>query len=404
VANSSVIDPKGENTEVDMPVSSYAVVQSKPFADDVRFVAAELYPPAEENADGKKQKTGKTPVVAPSTSPAKTEAREKAAGNRTKVYAALGVGLGMLAAGIGVFFIHPGKQDGSFDFGSVTAKAYGLKGHLTTNWGDRLDYKLTVEPSDPKEQASFQNAVSLSPRPLAVDIQLKDATGQVLCNNPVLLRFDPLRNNPASTSDPGPRGRKIAAGSVEREQVAQALNNARLEAQEIDREHGKDLFQENAGPDEQIASLSAQGTLPCSKKQYLSTVSWALTSNFPIVVALDLHAPGSGQGGDLAASGGTFDKNPDAPNSPAAKMKPKPALPVSHFSIEEDDSIVGYQPSSGVLETRGGKAFQMEKKDMVTSALKGVDLPLTIHYRCDQFGACALAGVCLGIQRAWLER
>jgi hypothetical protein len=85
-------------------------------------------------------------------------------------------------------------------------------------------------------------------------------------------------------------------------------------------------------------------------------------------------------------------------------MKPKPALPVSHFSIEEDDSIVGYQPSSGVLETRGGKAFQMEKKDMVTSALKGVDLPLTIHYRCDQFGACALAGVGLGIQRAWLER
>jgi hypothetical protein len=40
----------------------------------------------------------------------------------------------------------------------------------------------------------------------------------------------------------------------------------------------------------------------------------------------------------------------------------------------------------------------------VASALRGVDLPIPIHYRCDQLGACSLAGLNAGIQRAWLER
>jgi len=66
--------------------------------------------------------------------------------------------------------------------------------------------------------------------------------------------------------------------------------------------------------------------------------------------------------------------------------------------------VVGFQPATGIIETRAGKAFQMEKRDMVASALAGAELPLTIHYRCDQFGACALAGVGSGIQRAWMER
>jgi hypothetical protein len=80
------------------------------------------------------------------------------------------------------------------------------------------------------------------------------------------------------------------------------------------------------------------------------------------------------------------------------------ALPVSHFSIEEDDAVVGYQTATGIIETRAGRSFQVENKDIVASEIKGIELPITIHYRCDQFGACAMAGVGSGIQRAWIER
>lgn len=405
VADSTVVVPESENTEAEVPVSPYEVVESKPIASDARFIAAKLNPPAEASAAGEKQLVCDTPVPDPTLSPAKSKASEKAAASRTKLYAAVGVGLGMLAAGLGVFIIHPGKADGSYDFGSVTASAYGLKGHLTTEWGDRLNYKLTVEPSDPLQQATFQNTVNNSPRPLSIDIQLKDATGQVLCDNPVLLRFDPLKSNTTGTSDPEPGAKKIDARTMNRQQVAQAINNARLEGLELQREHGKDIFQSNTGSDGQIASLSAQGTLPCSKTQYVSTVSWALASNFPVVAqAAGLHAPASGENGEFSASAESGDKSPDALRPPVARTRPRAPLPVSHFSIEEDDAVVGYQSSTGVIETRAGKAFQMEKKDMVANALKGVDFPLTIHYRCDQLGACALAGVGLGVQRAWLER
>ena len=79
-------------------------------------------------------------------------------------------------------------------------------------------------------------------------------------------------------------------------------------------------------------------------------------------------------------------------------------MPNSHFSLEQDDALVGFQPATGVVETRGGKSFLVEKRDQVASSLKGLDFPVPIHYRCDQLGACALAGLNSGIQRAWLEK
>ena len=405
MANSVVTDPKGEETEYQGPVSSYAVVQTKESPSDVRFVAAEADATDEENADGDKQTVaGKAPAARSAANRKISPADERAAASRTKLYAAVGVGLGILAAGIGAFFIHTPKADGSFDFGSVTANANGLKGHLITNWGDQLDYKLTVEPSDGLQQAAFQNAVANPPHPLSIDIQLKDAKGQVLCDHPVLLKFDPMKNNARATTEPGPKGKKFDEVSADREQVTVALNNARLVGQELSREHGKDLFQNKVGTDGEIESISAQGTMPCTKQQYVTTNSWALTSNFPIIVPAGSHGSGSGLDGDLSAYGGSPDKSKDTSITPA-KLKRKVALPApSHFSIEEDDAVVGFQPVTGIIETRAGKAFQMEKKDMVASALTGAELPLTIHYRCDQFGACALAGVGSGIQRAWMER
>jgi hypothetical protein len=391
-----VIDPKGEETEYQGPVSSYQVVQTKESPSDVRFVAAEADATDEENADGDKQTVAGKAPAARSAGSARSQRRRR---SRTKLYAAVGVGLGILAAGIGAFFIHTPKADGSFDFGSVTANANGLKGHLITNWGDQLDYKLTVEPSDAIQQAAFQNAVANPPHPLSIDIQLKDAKGQVLCNHPVLLKFNLMKNNARATTEPGPKGKKFDEVSADREQVTVALNNARLVGQELSREHGKDLFQNKVGTDGEIESISAQGTMPCTKQQYETTNSWALTSNFPIIVpAAGSHGPGSGLDGDLSAYAGYPDKSKDTPSTPA-RMKRKVALPApSHFSIEEDDAVVGFQPATGIIETRAGKAFQMEKRHGQAQAeLRSRSITGATSLEP------ALAGVG-SIQRAWMER
>lgn len=410
MANSVVVDPKGEPADYQGPVSRYEVLASKPAPGGERFVASELFPGAEQTVAG-----AQSPAAAKSAADraptAKTKTKpegEEGAGSRAKLYVAMGIGLGILAAGIGVFFIRPpAKADGTYDFGPLTANAYGLKAHLVTNWGDRLDYKLTVEPSDPSQQTEFNDTVYNSTRPLSIDIQLKDATGAVLCDNPVLVKFDPLKDNGATTAqEQTPNGKKVDDAAVAGEGAAKALNNARLLGQELDREHGKDIFENNVGTDGQVTSLSAQGVLPCTKKQYMHTVSWAFTSNFPVVVqAATPRVQGSGAVTDLSDLDSTANSSQDTASSAATSPpKRKIALPTSHFSVEQDDEIVGYQPSSGVVETRGGKALQMEKRDMVASALKGVDLPVRIHYRCDQFGACAVAGLVGGIQRAWLEK
>ncbi|HEX4757388.1 MAG TPA: hypothetical protein VH308_05365 [Terracidiphilus sp.] len=404
--NSIVVDPKGEESEFQGPVSTYEVFQPKESPSDGRFVAAEIDGPAE---DGQVWDHPTAAIKAPTSRTAadrkKSPEDAKAAANRTKLYAAVGVGLGILAAGIGAFFIHLPKADGSYDFGSVNVNVNGLKGHLITNWGDQLDYKLTVEPSATIQQAAFQSAVANPPHPLSIDLQLKDAKGEVLCDTPVLLKFDPMKINSKTTTQADPNSKKFDEVSADREQVAIAINNARLLGEEVTREHGKDIFQNNVGTDGQIESISAQGVMPCTKSQYQSTASWGFTSNFPVVApAVGSHKPGSGLDGDLSAYGGTPDTGQDTSRAPVKVKRKIAALPVSHFSIEEDDAVVGYQTATGIIETRAGRSFQVENKDIVASEIKGIELPITIHYRCDQFGACAMAGVGSGIQRAWIER
>ena len=397
--NSIVIDPKDEQTEFVGPVSRYEVVESKPPSSNQRFIAAELDAPAAGVAASSEAQKPAKPT-------AKTSAKKGASpASRTRFVILAGVGFGLLGGLVcAVIFTRPAAQDGSTDMGSVTPLAAGLKGQLTTNWGDRLNYKLTVEPSDPSYQDGFSNAVNNPARPFQVDVQLKDASGTVLCDNSILLKYDPLKTDAGAEPAPEPvgKGKKIDEVSQDRAQVAQALNNARLVGQELNREHGRDIFQSNVGPDGQVDSLSAQGTLPCTKKQYESTASWSFTSNFPVVPQL---ARGHGAGSaDDDFSSSDLASSRRAEEAGMISARRKVAMPVSHFSVEQDDEVVNYQASNGTIETHGGKLFDMEKRDQVALALKGVDLPIRIHYRCDQFGACALAGLGTGIERAWLER
>lgn len=396
----SITDPKSEQTEYVGPVSRYELVEPKSSASDARFVASELHPPSAEAAGGTVQNAASQPASS-RTVKSSQKAGAKSAAKGTKVVILAGVGIGLLAGLVcAMLFTHPAAPDASTDMGSVTSSTTGLKAHLITNWGDRLNYKLTVEPSDPSQVPDFSNAVNNSPRPLSVDLQLKDPSGTVLCDTPVLLKFDPMKTAAGVTTEPAPTGKKVDEVSLDRAQVTQALNNARLVGQELDREHGKDIFQNNAGPDGQVVSISAQGALPCSKKQYESAASWSFISNFPTMLEADDSSASTLNDGVSSAT----DSSNRSSAWTAAAQRRRVALPASRFSIEEDDSAVSYQASSGVIETQAGKAFQMERRDLVASALKGVDFPIAIHYRCDQLGACALAGLGSGIQRAWLER
>jgi hypothetical protein len=412
------VDPKNEASEFQGPVSTYQVVEAKPVASDQRFVASEL----DEKEDQTAHVTAAPQPVVKAKAPkriaqqAATAVRtvryeaEQVERSSTKMYVALAAGLGILTSlAIVAFVLMPGKSaDSTYDMGSVTSTSSGLKGHLITNWGNQLSYKLSIEPSDASQLDAFMTAINNPPQPISVSLQLKDVSGSVLCDTPILLKYDPLKKIPnvvtrdGSASAGNTKNAKIDESVQTQAEVDRALNNARLVGQELSREHGKDIFQPVNGEDGQISSIAAQGTLPCSKKQYQSAASWAFVTNFPSVLQ-NAGPQNSDTNDNLDAFGAAPARNDG--NTPAErKVTRRVPLPNSHFSVEMDDALVGYQTATGIVETRAGKSFLVEKRDLVASSLKGVELPIPIHYRCDQLGACSLAGLNTGIQRAWLER
>lgn len=403
------VDERGEVPEFHGPVSTYEVVAEKPNASDTRFVASDLYDDEDVRAEAleRQAEINSQPAQLAERRPVKKK-RKSAQQERelTKMYVVLAAGLGVLASLAVVAFVLVPRTpaQNSYDMGTVTSTTTGLKGHLITDWTNRLKYKLTIEPSDSGQLDAFITAINNPPQPLSVTLQLRDVSGTVLCDTPILLRYDPLKNAPDfvpdDSSSPAPNTREAAIEEAIRNQaqIDQSLNNARMVSQELAREHGNEVFQTVTGRDGQIASLSAQGTMPCTKKQYESAASWAFTTNFPSILLPT--GPGS-YDSDLSPFGAAGEGGSDSFGG--RKVKQKVPRPASHFSVEQDDELVSYHASTGLAETREGKTFLVEKRDMVASSLKGVEFPIPIHYRCDQFGACSLFGLHRGIQHAWLE-
>lgn len=416
MADSDTQVPKDEKPDGEQPRLEYDIVPSTRVEPEGKFTAeGQLYSAiANAHAEGH---TANDEAALAQARLAQASPREtrKAAARQTRLYAAIGIGLGLLAGFVAAFFlIHSGNQNESTDLGSVTAAPYGLKGHLTAKWGNRLSYHLTIEPSAPEQRAAFIEAVSNSPRPLSIGIQLKDPFGAVLCGNSVLVKFDPhnapslasATPEPKPVAKPGSKAAKAAEFIAQRAQISQSIRLAQLESQELNREHGKDVFQNDTGPDRRIASISAQGTMPCTKKQFDGAATWGFTSDFPVVAAppeSPNSAPNS-SGGQSADQGAASNAADAAKASAAAKAKRKPAQAFSPVSVEGDDQIVWFDASTGALETRAGKSLVIDKTDAVANALKGRDFPITIHYRCDGMGACTFTGVGNSVERARLRR
>ena len=397
--------------EVHIPEPSYELVKSERDISEDSFKAQGHFHPTVQTPVDSPPAEGEAPVASQTLPDGpQAEQLQKSAG-QTKLYAAIGVGLGLVVGlTLAVFFLFPGSASGPMDMGAVTSNVYGLQGHLTAKWTDKVSYNLTIEPSTPALRPNFVSAVTASTRPLSIDVQLKDPFGAVLCDDTILVKFDP-RNVAGPDGGPDaqatqPRsGKKIDASAESRAAVARAVNLARLESLELQREHDKDVFQSVAGPDGQVSSLTSQGTLPCTKKQFDGTASWTFVPDFPVVAPPP--APANG-GPDAATSQDQAIQDAakalEAKKEQARKKARREFAPVSPYSVEGIDTIIWYDANAGIAETSAGKAFRIDTSSAAANTLKGRDFPIVIHYECDETQGCTFSGVGLGVMHARLSR
>ena len=299
------------------------------------------------------------------------------------------------------------------DMGSVSSREAGLRGHLTTSWSERLGYHLVLSPSDPAAADAFALTVSEPVRPISVDLQLKAAAGQVLCDQNIVVKYDPSKG---------------AAGK-------DSAQLGKLQAQELDRERASDVFQ-NDVQDGKVASISSTGTIPCSKQDYETAAYWSFTPQFPDLrqqearlhkqnevllaknaapAAPQLHtvvktvaAQHTSSEQRIAAEMKLTASAPKAAAIPRtlAVATPAPAAPASiktadvaevqkpaafHFQIEGDDEIVDFDAAQKSLETSAGKTFFVSETLAASNVASWLDVQANVHYRCDETSSCTLS-------------
>jgi hypothetical protein len=400
VAQAGRQDPKGEKTEEQPEPVHYAIVEPPPPPPGI-LTEANLPDPLNASADA----NGETPNQAPAIGPPPA-AKPPLAGSRksdpsrTRLYFGIGAvaGLGLLfGCVIAVVSSRLGNPEEPHDWGSATSDSAGLKGHLFTQWDKKLEYRVALQPSDPNRQAGFAHAVAHSPRPLSIEIHLRDAQGFVLCSRDILLKYDPGSAPALAATNPAPQAGTADAANAAGNPPAHAVEEL-LAAQEAERELGKEVFKNDIGPDGQIAAIDAQGEFPCSEKAYASAFSWSFAPDFPSLVEQDALL--KGQSEPQASVG-----QPPGATPAARKKAPRiSAPPLLSFTIEGDDAIVEFDVSRGIIETRAGKTFLFNKGGGEIANPKWQDYPVNIHYICDQASACTITHSGAGALRVRLSR
>ncbi len=344
-------------------------------------------PPVEE------AKPAKAPVSLLFLNEAWKERLRKFAENPVRVYAAAGIGLGIFLGFIVGVVVWNSGPEGRYDLGEARFSAAGLKGRLFVEWDKKVKYRLTMEPEEADRQAGFALAVANSPRPLAVSVHLQDSQGFVLCSRDILLKFDARGADALMATPPAALAAKTDAAAPT-EQPAQAKDYSKQDAQEAAREKGQELFQNQTGADGQLSGLSAQGEIACAKSAYEKAQGWSFVADFPSLTEQDALLK---RQQDLLAP-------PPPPPPPPPAHKKKPALAPLPYTIEGDDLIVEFDPSFGVIETRGRKLFLVDKAVAAAANTAWQDYPLSIHYHCDQMSNCTLTHSGLGGLRVKMKR
>ncbi|MGA9071182.1 MAG: hypothetical protein WB424_13050 [Terracidiphilus sp.] len=377
------------------PPNGYGVFEPLAEEADSHFVEPEpiLFPPEPPVA---KPKPAQTAVLLSFLNEEWKKRLHKFAENPVRVYVAAAIALGILVGVILVaIFWHSWNAEGRYDLGVTRSKAAGLKGHLFVEWDKRVKYRLTIEPEDADRLAGFALAVTSSSRPLAVNLQLQDDQGFALCGKDVLLKFD--ARGAAALNAPAPAAAAVAdpPAALPAVQPAQSIDFAKLDAQEAAREKGQDLFQNQTGADGQIANLSAQGEIPCSKSAYQKAAAWSFTPDFPSLAEQDAL---------LKRQQDLLNPPPPPPPPTAPARKKKVTLKPLGYAVEGDDAIVEFDASFGVIETRGRKLFLIDKATAAAANPAWQDYPLSIHYHCDALSNCTLTHSGLGGLRVRMRR
>jgi hypothetical protein len=413
--------------ELDLPLTVYRVVDAQPKSkDDELKEREELYSFRQSIPESQQAKVvppGSIPIAdtpvfhAPIVEAPKPPDQGPKQGIRklfdrqTKIFAAIGMGLGILiAAAIASLTWFASGPNGRYDLGSVDSSADGLKGHLFVEWDKTLNYRLSIEPGDPARKAAFAMAVANSPRPLSVEIHLQDTGAFTLCSKEILLKYDPRAAAVLAAPSPEPPAQTATTKAGKTDSTpAQVgppvppVDYSQADAKEAAREKGKDIFKNQVGTDGQVIAINAQGSMPCTAKDYEKAVIWSFTPNFPSVTEQDALL--DRQNPKLLPNNET--PTPAGPQSSATRKKvaAKPVqTPVTTFAIEGDDAIVDFEASRGVIETRGGKVFFLERSGGAASDPRWQDFPVEIHYRCDRFSECTLKHTGAGVLNAKLKR
>jgi hypothetical protein len=392
------IEPGGEKTEEEqLHYSGYKVIDPLPESPPEKIIETEPQLPTSVTVSVREKKAkSKAKAPRPQRDEPQEEAIPKLPKKPTMVYVSAVAGFGvLLGLAIAYWFLGNGGQ---YDLGAYTSSATGLKGHLSTKWEKKPVYRLTIEPSDKGRQEGFALAAANSPVPLSIEIHLQDSHGAVLCSKEIILKYNAGNAASLSASTPGAETGETDEGSISSEQFAQRIDRARFEAEEPERELDKDIFQNQIGEDGQIASIHAEGEIPCSKKAYGNIFAWSFSSNFPAIAVQDELQKLQDE---VRANEARLNAAELAARKPKA---PKSAIRLLPFSTEGDDSIVEFDASRGVIETRGGKTFYFDKTGGQGADPKWQDYPVSIHYRCDRAANCILTQARLGALRARMNR
>jgi len=288
-------------------------------------------------------------------------------------YFILYVGLGVLAVAALVILLFnlPRKKSDANDLGQGVFNAAGLRGHLVTRWQKgKTQYQLQIQPIDARSNAGFELVAGDPPQPIYINLRILDSSGFALCGKQIILRFDPMREFPML------RRAAQTGGKISGELAKQQEDLLILQAEEQDRERGKDIFQNQLNSDGKATSLYSEGELPCSADQYKHFDYWDFSTNFPTMDEQDalLKHPK-----DLLVFTG-----------PERDGKKKPSAPRSAYYIEGDDRAVGYDPASGTLETGMNRSFVVGTKTEQSIAATWATDVAHFHYKCDQRSNCAL--------------
>jgi hypothetical protein len=341
--------------------------------------------------------------------------------NRTVLYAAVVVTIGILAGVVIATVSLPQARTAPApvaaqpfvvsselkDLGLAEASDFGIKGHLTTQWVGQPAYHLEIEPGDATQAAGFALAVSDPPSPLSIKIQLKDRLGFVMCTRNVLLKYE-IKKPPDLESTNWNRLstrktalKKVSAKETAHRQAEQA-DFDRRQAKEQQREKDNDIFQDQIGADGRIATITAQGNIPCSAEPYERVAAWGFVPDFPTLDEqtdlLSLH-PEKKDAGSMAASMRA------ATRKARQRIAYKSPSKAFSFSMEGDDAVVEYDVSGGVLETRAGKIFLIDKAAGASNTAPWQEYPAYFHYRCEQTtSSCTLIRAGASAMHARLKR